>query len=116
MKGTSKGGFVVSNSTATWRVRDSGAVVGAVAGTLAFLIAGVVPGLVYGGYLGVMLGASFSGGTLFPGWFASILILACMAIGLACTWFVFLVAGAVMGALVGWAAEGEPEAGHASSN
>lgn len=100
-----------TGADAGMRFRDTGAFIGAAAGTLAFLVGGVVPGLVYGGYMGVLLGATATGGALAAGPATSAVILAGMGAGVLCTWSVFIVTGAAIGAIAGWMAETGPEVG-----
>lgn len=70
-------------------------------GFLAFLVLGAVPGTLYGGYVGLGMSAMLFGSAADPSWPARIITGGGMILGLLAALFLFLVAGAVMGTLLG---------------
>lgn len=76
---------------------------GATVGFLAFLGVGLVPGLLYGGYMGLIMAAVLFGAPVEPTMAARFMTGGGMVLGLVASLFLFLVAGAVFGTLVGFA-------------
>lgn len=75
--------------------------IGAGLGFLAFLVVGAVPGTLYGGYVGLGMSAMLFGSAADPSWPARIITGGGMILGLLAALFLFLVAGAFLGTLLG---------------
>ncbi len=75
--------------------------IGAGLGFLAFLVLGAIPGTLYGGYIGLAMSSMLLGSAADPSWPARIITGGGMVLGLLAALFLFLVAGAVVGTLMG---------------
>lgn len=75
--------------------------IGAGLGFLGFLVLGAVPGTLYGGYVGLGMSAMLFGSAADPSWPARIITGSGMILGLLAALFLFLIAGAVVGTLLG---------------
>ncbi len=75
--------------------------IGAGLGFVGFLLLGAVPGTLYGGYMGLALSSVLFGSAAEPGLMARIVTGGGMVMGLLAALVMFLLAGAVLGTLVG---------------
>lgn len=75
--------------------------IGAGIGFLTFLVLGAVPGTLYGGYIGLGMSSLLFGTGSDPTWPARIITGGGMVLGLVAALFLFLVAGAFLGTLLG---------------
>ncbi|MCC6747604.1 MAG: hypothetical protein IT371_08105 [Deltaproteobacteria bacterium] len=79
-----------------------GTYVGSGLGLVAFLLLGAVPALLFGGYAGLMMAHLIVGAGPEPSILARVLTGGGMLLGLAAVGFLFLVAGAFLGTVVGY--------------
>jgi hypothetical protein len=75
--------------------------IGAGLGFLGFLLLGAVPGTLYGGYMGLALSSVLFGSAAEPSLMARVITGGGMVMGLLAALVMFLIAGAVLGTLVG---------------
>lgn len=75
--------------------------IGAGLGFLGFLLLGAVPGTLYGGYMGLALSSVLFGSAAEPSLMARIVTGGGMVLGLLAALVMFLIAGAVLGTLLG---------------
>lgn len=75
--------------------------IGAGLGFLGFLLLGAVPGTLYGGYMGLALSSVLLGSAGEPSLMARVITGGGMVMGLLAALVMFLIAGAVLGTLIG---------------
>ncbi|MFZ4579851.1 MAG: hypothetical protein ACOYOB_15790 [Myxococcota bacterium] len=76
--------------------------VGAAVSFIVYLVIGAVPGTLYGGYMGLIMTGALFGTPVEPTMMAKVITTGGMALGLFASLFLFLVAGAFIGTLLGW--------------
>ncbi|MBI4402702.1 MAG: hypothetical protein HY537_00995 [Deltaproteobacteria bacterium] len=77
--------------------------IGSGVGFVSFLVFGALHGVVYGGYMGLIMAGALLGTPVEPGILSRILIGGGMVLGVVVTLFFFLVVGALVGTVIGYA-------------
>lgn len=78
----------------------AGAKIGSLVSFVLFILFGLVPALLYGGYMGLMMSTLLLGAVASTGWIAQIIVIGGMVLGSVATLSLFLIIGALLGALI----------------
>lgn len=77
----------------------TGAKIGSLISFILFVLFGLVPALLYGGYMGLIMATNLLGAITSAGVFAQFIVAGGMCLGVIATLALFLVLGALLGAL-----------------